>query len=115
MADPKNLQEEITDIERELLDEIIARLNQNKMSPEEAQKLAKEFISLLPIKDQKDLLEKLSKLSKANQATAGIYLKYAKPYEENESQRKLELMSQHLHQGNIEEALHIAKGGSSNG
>ncbi|HZE87795.1 MAG TPA: hypothetical protein VE090_06385 [Methylomirabilota bacterium] len=114
LATDPTLQDTIVDIEKELLSEIIKRLDQEKMSPEEAQSLAKEFLSLLPIQDQKDLLNKLYKLSQDNRATQGIYLKYAKPHEENETQKKLELMSQHIQQGNIEEALSIAKGKTTN-
>ncbi len=108
------LQDEVVDIEKKLLNEIVTRLKQNKMTPEEAQKLTKEFLSLLPIQDQKDLLTKLTRLSKDNNAISGIYLHYAKPYEENETKRKLELMSQHLHLGKIEEALAVAKGEPQN-
>lgn len=110
LGDTPALQDEVVDVEKELLQEIINRLNQNKMSSEDAQKVAKEFLSLLPIHDQKDLLAKLYQLSKANQGMQGVYLKFAQPYEENEKQRKLSLMSQHLHQGKIEEALSVAKG-----
>jgi uncharacterized membrane-anchored protein YjiN (DUF445 family) len=109
-----DIQEMVVDIERDLLEEIIKRLDTDKMSPDDAQKLAQEFLSFLPIQDKKDLLEKLLKLSHDNSATQSIYLKYAKPYEENERQRKLTLMSQHLQQGNIEEALSVAKGGTTN-
>lgn len=114
LAATPQLQDEVVDIEKDLLEQIIQRLDENKMSPEEAQKLAKEFLSLLPISDQQDLLKKLLQLSNDNNATKGIYLKYAKPYEESETQRKLELMSQHLHAGNIEQALSVAKGGGQN-
>lgn len=109
----QDMQDAVIDIERDLLDQIISRLDENKMSPEDAQKLAQEFLSFLPIQDQKDLLAKLLTLSHDNTATQEIYLKYAKPYEENERQRKLTLMSHHLKQGNIEEALSVAKGGTS--
>ncbi len=104
------LQQEVVDIERDLLDEIVRRLDQNKMSSEDAQKLAQEFLAFLPIQDQRDLLNKLLQLSRDNGATQGIYLKYAKPFEEEERQRKLTLMSQHIHKGQIEEALAVAKG-----
>lgn len=106
------LQEEVIDIEKELINQIIIRLDQNKMTPDDAQNLAKEFLSFLPIRDKKDLLAKLLKLSQDNQAAQDIYLQYAKPHEESETQRKLTLMSQHLHAGKIEEALAVAKGGS---
>src|SRR6185369_5355789 len=97
LATTPDLQDEVVDIEQELLSIIVTRLNANEMSREQAQKLAKQFLTLLPIQDQKDLLTKLFELSKKNQATGNIYLKYAKPHEENETQKKLAMMSQHLH------------------
>ena len=94
------------------MDEIIANLGQNTLSVEEAQALAKEFFSLLPIEDKKDLIDKLHKLSKDHREASGVYLKYAHEYEESERQRKLQLMSQHIKNGEIENALAIAKGGT---
>jgi uncharacterized membrane-anchored protein YjiN (DUF445 family) len=114
LATTPQLQDEVVNIERDLLDQIINRLDDNEMSPEEAQKLAKEFLSFLPIKDQQDLLDKLLQLSHDSNATHEIYLKYAKPHEEDERQRKLALMSQHLSEGNIEQALAVAKGDKPN-
>ncbi len=109
-----DMQEAVIDIEKELLSEIMSNLDNNQISPEEAEKLAKEFLSYLPIQDQKDLLEKLSKLGRRNKEAQGIYLKYAQPVEEDERQKKLALMSEHLQQGNIDHALTIAKGGTPN-
>ena len=114
LATTPTLQDTVVEVEKELLDVIIARLDQEKMSPEEAQKLAQEFLSFLPIQDQRDLLTKLLKLSQDNPSTKGIYLTYAKPYEENERERKLKLMSEHLHKGEIEHALTVAQGGTPN-
>ena len=79
LAATPTLQDTVVEVEKELLDVIIARLDQEKMSPEEAQKLAQEFLSFLPIQDQRDLLTKLLKLSQDNPSTKGIYLTYAKP------------------------------------
>ena len=114
LAPTPQLQDEVVDIEKELLEEIINRLNQNRITKEEAQKLAKDFLSLLPMQDQKDLLAKLYQLSQTSNAAKGIYLEYAKPFEENDRQKKLELMSQHIQQGNIDHALAVAKGGTQN-
>ena len=106
------LQNEVVDIEKELLDIIIRRLDQNNISEEDAEKLAGEFLDLLPVNDQKDLLEKLRVLSEHNPVVKGIYIEYFKPEEASETQKKLTLMSQHLHQGNIEQALAVVKGGT---
>lgn len=105
----------VQDVEKELLLEIVRRLDEDKMSVEEAQQLAKDFLVLLPMQDKKDLLDKLFKLSQANIGVKGVYLKYAKPFEEEEREKKLELMSKHIKSGKIEEALAVAKGGAVNG
>lgn len=110
MPAQNDLQQTITHVEKDLLNLILHRVENKNMSPTDAQNLAKEFLSFLPIKDQHDLLLKLHKLSQDNNATQELYLKYAKPYEENEAQRRLTLMSHHLHKGDIEQALSIAKG-----
>jgi len=39
-----------------------------------------------------------------------MYLKYAKPIEEEDRQRKLTMMSEHIKNGRIEHALAVAKG-----
>jgi hypothetical protein len=109
MDDP-SMQNITTEVEKELLQIIIDNLDQEKMTVEEAQAVAKEFLALLPLQDKKDLLEKLYKLSQDHSETKGMYLKYAKPYEEEDRLKKLELMSDHIKNGRIENAIAIAKG-----
>ncbi|HWY78950.1 MAG TPA: hypothetical protein VNW29_01190 [Candidatus Sulfotelmatobacter sp.] len=111
----QSMQTVTIDVEQELLKTIIQNLEQNNLDIDQAKKLAQNFLSLLPLQDQKDLLEKLYKLSKEHNQTNGLYLKYAKPYEENERQKKLTLMSEHIKNGQIEHALAIAKGDAPNG
>ena len=103
------------DVEKELLDSIIKNLDEKRMTEEEARELAKEFLSLLPLQDKKDLLAKLYKLSKEHVEAKGIYLKYAKPYEEEDRLKKIALMSEHIKNGQIEHAINVAKGGIPNG
>jgi hypothetical protein len=102
----------IEEIEKELLDEIIKNLKENKLTVEKAQELAKEFFSLLPIEDKKDLRNKLYTLSKDNQEALGVYVHYANTYDAEERERKLTQMSQHIKNGEIEDALMVAKGGT---
>jgi hypothetical protein len=113
LGDTPELQDEIVDIEKELMSEIINRLDNDKMTEEEAQAFAQEFLSLLPVHDKKDLLNKLTQLNKDSQAAHGVFLKHAAPHEEDERQRKLREMSEHLQSGNIEHALAVAKGGQN--
>jgi hypothetical protein len=100
-----------TDIEKELLDIIIDNLDQDKITIEEAQAVSKEFLSLLPLSDKKDLLDKLYKLGQTHPETKVMYLDFAKPIEEEERQKKISLMSEHIKNGQIEHALAVAKGG----
>jgi uncharacterized membrane-anchored protein YjiN (DUF445 family) len=109
MPDP-TMQAIVTDVEKELLQAIIANLKDNRLTEEQARELAREFLALLPMQDKKDLLDKLFNFSKKHVEAKGVYLKYAKPYEEEERQRKLALMSEHIQNGNIDHALNVAKG-----
>ena len=109
MADPA-MQSIVTDVEKELLQAIITNLKAELLTEEQAQQLAKEFLALLPMEDKRDLLDKLFKLSKSHVEAKGVYLKYAKPFEEEDRQNKLTLMSQHIQDGKIEHAINVAKG-----
>jgi hypothetical protein len=107
----QSMQAIVSDVEKELLNSIIKNLDENRMTKAEAQELAKEFLSLLPMQDKKDLLEKLFQLSKDHVEAKGVYLKYAAPYEEEQRLQKIALMSQHIQNGEIDNALNVAKGG----
>jgi hypothetical protein len=98
-----------TDVERDLLTTIIEHLKSHSLKGEDARKLAREFLTLLPLQNKKDLLEKLYKLSQTHTETKSIYLKYAQPYEEEERQKKLTLMSEHIKNGQIQNAIIVAK------
>lgn len=104
----------VNDVEKEILKSIMDNLNQERMTQEQARAFAKEFLALLPIQDKKDLLDKLYKLSKEHVEAKDVYLKYAKPYEEEERMRKLTLMSKHIQNGEIDHALNVAKGETPN-
>ncbi|HSW98024.1 MAG TPA: hypothetical protein VLF89_09430 [Candidatus Saccharimonadales bacterium] len=109
-TDPmKNL---VIDIEKDLLYQIMLHLKQRKISKEQAQRLAKDFLALLPFQDQKDMLDKLYKLGEHNIEVKEVYLKYAEPYFEEERIKKLQMMTEHIKTGNIEQAIAIAKGGN---
>jgi hypothetical protein len=111
----QSMQAVTTDVEKELFDEIIRNLEQATITVEEAQAVAREFLALLPMQDKKDLLEKLYKLGMKHAETKELYLKFAKPIENEEKQKKLDLMSQHIKSGQIEHAIAVAKGGPING
>lgn len=109
----QSMQALITDVEKELLQTIITNLKSDSMNVEQGRQLAREFLSLLPMQDKKDLLEKLLTFSQKHAEAKGMYLKVAKPFEEEERLKKLEQMSQHIQSGNIEHAITVAKGGTN--
>lgn len=113
LASTSDMQDIVVDIEKELLAAIMQHLEDKTMTAEAAQTLAKEFIAFLPIQDKHDLLTKLQKLSDDNREAQGVYLKYAKPYEEEDRLKKLQLMSEHIKNGAIEEAIAVAKRGAT--
>lgn len=110
MNDTTVTEDEVQEVEKELLDEITKNLEENKMTMDDAQQTAKDFLALLPIQDKKDLLEKLRLFAKGHTLGQGVFLKYAKPQEEKERVEKLHAMATHIKVGNIDQALQIAKG-----
>lgn len=102
----------VTDVEKELLLSIIKNIKEQRLTEEQGRKLAKEFLSLLPMRDKEDLLSKLLSFSQKHVEAKQAYIKVAKPHEEEERLKKLEMMSQHIQNGNIEHAITIAKGGN---
>lgn len=104
--------EELQKIETELLEHILTNVESEKMTFENAQSLSREFLAALPILDKKDLVQKLNVLAKKYPEAQPAYLEVAAPYEEQERQRKLTEMAQHIQSGNIEHAITVAKGGT---
>ncbi len=96
-------------VEKDLLLEIMVHLKESKISMDEAQHLAKDFLSVLPIQDKQDLLQKMKQLGEKYEEAQSVFLKYAKPEEEDERNRKLEAIAAHLRVGDLQKALDAAK------
>jgi hypothetical protein len=109
------MQELIDQVERDLLAHIYTNLKENKLSGVAAQELAKEFLSLLPFKDKKDLVEKLSTLGQKYPEARQTYVNLGIPVEEQQRQEKLDQMRAHIQSGDLDKALEVAKGGTPNG
>lgn len=101
----------LEEIEKKLLEHITGNMEKGKITIEQSQQLAKEFLALLPVADKEDLLKKLSVLGRTYPEAQAVYLDYALPYEEQQRQQKLTKMSELIKQGNIEQAISTAKGG----
>ncbi len=104
------LQPVVEEVEKDLLNHIIANMEDGKITVEQSQQLAREFLALLPVHDKDELLQKLNTLGKTHAEAQAVYLDLARPHEETIRQQKLTQMSEHIKQGNIEQAISIAKG-----
>lgn len=100
---------EVEEIKKELASIIIDHLKQNKIKAEDAQKQAREFLSLLPIKDQTDLLFKLKSLGDKYVEAESVYLNEFQKIEAEKRDQALSLMRSHIQKGNINEAISTAK------
>ncbi|HET9946526.1 MAG TPA: hypothetical protein VFQ63_00530 [Patescibacteria group bacterium] len=110
LSTEKPMQELVDQVERDLLAHIYTNLQNNLLTGEAAQQLAKEFLGLLPFQDKKDLVEKLGGLGQKYVEARQTYVKLGIPLEEQQRQERLDLMRSHIQQGNLEDALAVAKG-----
>lgn len=104
-----DLLEEFKQVEKELVELIIAHLKANKLDVETARQQAKDFLSFLPVKDQQDLLNKLKGLSEKYMEAKEVYADELGKVEEAKRQQTLNLMRDYIHQGNLDSAIAAAK------
>lgn len=103
------LPEFIKQIEKDLLEHIYSYLKSDALSGDDAQKLAQQFLTLLPFQDKKDLLDKMHELGKVYKPAEEVYAKYVGPFEEQDRQTKLDAMRKHIQAGNLEAAISVAR------
>jgi hypothetical protein len=104
-----DLKQLISDLERDLLFQIIFNLRHKSISVNEAQRLAQDFLAILPENDKEHLLIKLAALSKEYPEVREVYLKYAPSYYEEKTHQLIDEMVKYIHEGNIEKAIEIGK------
>lgn len=100
---------EVEKVKKELVELIIANLRQNKIDKDEAQKLAADFLAVLPIENRQDLLLKLKNLSSKYPAVNKIYAEELEETGEEKTNKVLAQMRDHIKNGNMEEAINVAK------
>lgn len=106
-------QEQLTEeVEKDLVQHILENIEDGTLTLDDAQKLAQEFLTLLPFQDKKDLVEKLQRLGTEHDEANQVYVKYAKPVADEQRDQKLAELAGHIKAGNIEHALTIVKGGT---
>lgn len=104
-----DVQQEVNEVKRELTDLIVSRLQDHKIEPQVAQQQAAEFLAILPIKDQQDLLIKLKALGDKYMESREVYLKTLTKVYEMEREEALTQMRDAIKQGNIDHAISVAK------
>lgn len=101
--------QEVELITKELLDLIIEHLKENKIEAGQAQQLARDFLAILPIKDQADLLEKLKILGTKYKEANEIYLGELEKTTNNSADQALTQVRDYISHGNIDSAIETAK------
>lgn len=100
-----NLQEEIKHRESELVELIARYLEENTLDPEKAQALARDFLAILPIESQKELIEKLKTLGETQNEIKEIYVEELSKISDIDRAEKLKKMRDLIKNGKMEEAI----------
>ena len=104
-----DISQEVTLVEKELLELILTHLENNKIDADKAQNLAKDFLAILPVADQKDLLEKLRNLSNTYEEAKELYVEEFSKISNEQRDIVLVQMRDAIQKGNIEHAITAAK------
>lgn len=104
-----DVQEEVKRIEGELVTLIVQHLQANKIAVETARQQAQDFLSLLPVQDQKDLLTKLKTLGEKYEEAKAVYAEELGKVSEAARLQTLEQMRGFIQTGNIDAAIAAAK------
>jgi len=104
-----DLQQEVNEVKRDLTELIVSHLQDHKIEPQVAQQQAAEFLAILPIKDQQDLLIKLKALGDKYMESREVYLKTVTKIYEMDREEALTQMRNAIKFGNIEHAIAVAK------
>ena len=104
-----DLQQEVEAIKAELVALIVKHLKENKIELEKARKLAADFLQVLPVRDQQDLLLKLKNLGEEYAEAREIYVREMGKFNEEVRHKALSQMHDLIKSGNIEAAISVAK------
>lgn len=104
-----DLTEEVKLVEKELVELIVEHLKANKIAAETARQQARDFLALLPVQDQKDLLAKLKTLGEKYEEAKEVYAAEIGKVSEAVRQQALDQMRSFIQQGNLDAAIAAAK------
>lgn len=104
-----DITKELVAVKKELADLISLHLEQQKIDPVHAQQQVTDFLNLLPIEDQQDLLIKLKKLGETYQEARMVYLNELTKINKHNREEALLQMRNAIALGNIDHAIQVAK------
>lgn len=104
-----DIQQEVEAIKQELVDLIVLHLKENKIEIGNARKLAGDFLKILPVRDQQDLLLKLKNLGGEYAEARQIYVNELGKVNEEIRHQALSQMHDLIKSGKIEDAIAVAK------
>lgn len=104
-----DLRLEVERIEKELLIIITTHLQEKKISQDEAQKLAQDFLKILPVKDKFDLLQKLKLLAGTYEEAKPLYIIEKNKVFQEGKEKILTEVSHLIKNGGIEQATTLIK------
>ncbi len=104
-----DLQSKVETIKQELVELIVKHLKENKIEIAKARKLAGDFLRVLPVRDQQDLLLKLKNLGEEYSEAREIYVRELGEINEANRHQALSQMHELIKAGKIEDAIAVAK------
>jgi len=109
----KSVKHLVSDMERDVMFEIITNMRNEQLSLERAQRLAQEFLEVVPSKTRKGLFMKMKLLAQIHPEARTVYMKYANVYYEEKKNVAVRLVTRAIATHDIERAVRIARGGVS--
>jgi hypothetical protein len=98
----------INGLEKSFLENIVGNLKSKKLTLNQARIMAKDFMNLLPFKEQNDLKTKIKNFSEKYIIFSPLYITLLKNEETTKMNNLLNKMRSHMKEKNIDEALKIA-------
>jgi len=103
-----DVKQEVEIVKKELVEIIIESLKANKISVDEAKKLANDFLNVLPVSSYNDLLNKLKSLGEEHSEVKKIYVDELEKASKARDKEALNKMRDLIKLGKIEEAVSVA-------
>src|SRR3989344_8944721 len=103
-----DVKQEVEIVKKELVEIIIESLKANKISVDEAKKLANDFLNVLPVTRYNDFLNKLKSLGEEHSEVKKIYVDELEKASKARDKEALNKMRDLIKLGKIEEAVSVA-------